>query len=173
MTEITVKNLNDELVSDEKQSHFFITINSNKSVEEAGIQVWDEMTKLMVEQDMGNHGGMRSIINFIGENGGNYDNNIKSVSIEYATEIGAELHRYHTHIFVKIKHNSKIHIDRTMLKEMVVNYWGILGVTNPYINIRAFFSHKGLQHYMQKDLRGFLYNKRSGIKYKLNFEKNK
>lgn len=137
---------------DVHQSDFLITINSNKSIPtKTNFDIVERATRLMIEKDLSTVEGVHSILKFL--DGAPSDINlIHNVYNEYSTEIGEKLHRYHVHILMKIEHSSKIHIDTQKLKELVIFYWDFPGfdVKNPYINVKALMTQKGLRSYITK-----------------------
>lgn len=164
MSEFSVRDLRDFYDPDEpNDSHFFITVNSNKTVHDGNqYQNWRDITKLTVNDTFGNRTGLEKVIKFIdnkkppNEIDGDMDSIITS-TVEYADEIGPIMGRYHVHIYLKIKHTSRILMNKEKIKEIFKFAWQIFGVENPYVNIKALYSEKNLRDYMGKDLMEFLF----------------
>lgn len=143
------------LPKSENESHFLISINSNKTIGSLNLLYeWENATKIMIEEHIMTHQGLAEIIEF--RDGKNL-NSVISTHCEYGSEIGPGKGRYHVHIYLKLIHKSNIRIDRNKLKKIVVMHWGRFGVTNPWIYIKALYSTIHVRNYIGKTLEEFLY----------------
>lgn len=146
----------------ENESHFLISINSNKTVGSLNkLYEWEMATKAMIENHIATFDGLEQIIDF---KDGKGMESIISTHIEYGSEIGPKRGRYHVHIYLRIKHKSYIRIDRMKLKKIVVFHWGIFGVSNPWIHVKALYSTKNIRNYIGKSLDEFLFRKTTNLK---------
>ncbi len=126
MSDFFVRNIRENPIEDGiNESDFLITINSNKVIStQAEFDLVQKQTQVMIEKDIGSREGLNDILKYLDDKG--TIDNIGEVNIEYTTEIGHKMHRYHTHIFIKIKHTTKIHIDTLKLKELAKFYRKIM-----------------------------------------------
>jgi hypothetical protein len=70
-----------------------------------------------------------------------------------AIEVGTKKKggRVHSHTVIKVKHKTKIHLNRAYIKEVFLNRLSRFGVTNPHIYIRAFGNPvESVEDYLQK-----------------------
>lgn len=91
------------------------------------------------------------------ENDGSQDTidtaHIKSIEVKKSQEMGpSNRGRLHAHAIIRITHNSKLHLSLPGLKELLVTKLQLVGVINPYINVRALGDTlRNLEDYLEKN----------------------
>lgn len=144
-----------------RNSLFFITINTNKEAKDDE-QLEEMIDKLRSVIKMAFNERFRDIITFLSPNANsqsandgtedNFDSDwLADISpnpeVHYCIEIGKKQKRLHAHIIVRLKHYSKIHMNRhgwcDILSEM--------NVDNVYINFKGLpNTSKNLEEYLKK-----------------------
>lgn len=135
----------------EKYSNFLITLNTNRYPESQMQQ--SEMARKLYKgasRLLKDHDRVEEILKFM-EPGVEYgDGRVKSVTSKIAVERGPKLGRMHLHLFVRVIHDTKIHIDRQGLQEAMKE---LTGIDFPYVNIRHVKANpfSEVEQYLEKD----------------------
>jgi hypothetical protein len=145
---------NTERAAKVKRSAFFLTISTNQRYAEDDPNIENdeavfEESIQSVLQDMGKY------IRFRADGHSWTSGKIQSVEVDYTVERG-RTNQIHTHILIKIKHDSNIQLDYGAIKKKICDD---LGLDNLYVNNKLLgqnaWSHDVLLSYVNKMLGGF------------------
>lgn len=145
---------NTERAAKVKRSAFFLTISTNQRYAEDDPNIENdeavfEESIQSVLQDLGTY------IRFRTDGDSWTSGKIQSVEVDYTVERG-RTNQIHTHILIKIKHDSNIQLDYGAIKRKICDD---LGLDNLYVNNKLLgqnaWSHDFLLSYVNKMLGGF------------------
>jgi hypothetical protein len=119
---------------DKNGTLFFVTVNSNKVIDDMTHSYRDGMTDVSYQTTID---GMRNL-----ELALNSDPQYPPATIEdYAIEIGAKALRLHVHFTVLLQHSSANHgeyqLDRFQIDDIFKGAWGIQPFDNIHVNIMS------------------------------------
>lgn len=146
-----------------RTSLFLITINTNQTVRsEDELIYWANLLERGIEKAVDS---LDEIILFLSENAKSVEENdgteddinsnwlldeYPNPEVRYAIEIGESANggRIHAHIVMRIKHYSKIHMNREGWQKIMIDY---LNLDNVYINFKGLpDTQKNLDLYLKK-----------------------
>lgn len=113
-----------------KYSNWLLTINSNQSYKEDDPHRESD-AEIMEEAVVDILNNIKSYIRIEDENGSWSSTSINSVEVDYGVEYGPKQRRLHCHIFVRVKHNTKVKLDYQGIKKA---YCDALGLDNCYFD---------------------------------------
>lgn len=140
-----------------KKSSFLVTINPNirpTSLDHA-TKISDCLGKAV--QKLLTHESLKQIITFLTP--GHYYSTkyILDIKADFVIELGqkAKGRRVHAHVYLKIKHLSKIRLAPRTIKSIVKTAMEPDCIANPYINIKAIAHDQNLLEYLRKQANKF------------------
>lgn len=107
----------------EKHSNFFLTINTNQRYkpDDPNLQSDTDIFVNVIEDVLNHINEYITLPQGVEWN----DDNIKDVSCDYVIEVGGKKNCLHSHIFVKITHNTNVKLNYAKLKEKVCSTLGL------------------------------------------------
>ena len=129
-----------------KQSNFYLTINLNQGYNDDDVHLNDDTE--IFDNLLNNMLG--SIDQYITLPDGVEwtDDNIKNVDVDYVIEKGHQKKRLHTHILIKIKHNTNVKLNFVKIKKHICDS---LGLKNIYIkNLMSKANDDNILQYIAK-----------------------
>lgn len=121
------------------QSNFFVTVNPNVTKKELSLRKLDSVISNIF-------GNVEDYVKVLLA-----DKNVKynKIDAEYSVEVGKDKHRVHSHILVRIQHNSKIQLDLTKIRKQLKLELGFDGTR---VDVKVFKDNlSSLQEYLYKN----------------------
>jgi hypothetical protein len=128
-----------------KQSNFFLTINTNQRYDDKDAHLDNDTTMLReVMDDMLNN--IEQYVKLPAD--ASWDNDVKDVDVEYVVEKGGEKNCLHCHIFLKFTHTTDVKLNYPAIKSKICTS---LGLPNIYMMNRVSKgSNENILEYMNK-----------------------
>lgn len=130
-----------------RYSSFLVTVNTNVQMGKKNSHTYPFLAgsfSRAVRSGFGNRETMSNFIRYLAP--GSWEQSIQMVDVYYALEKGSNKNAIHSHVLVKITHNSKIHLDPRSIQAYFRQSLG----RNVYVNIRSVPDDQYVKDYILK-----------------------
>jgi hypothetical protein len=138
-----------------KYSNFLITVSTNKkpgsNEESYGLgKKLSEAMKVLCTND-----NLQNIIEFNDASHEFTNEYIKSISAEYAVELGRGKQggRIHTHCVLKVVHVSSIRLNKSEISDILLETMDDPNIQSLYVNIKIIHTTANAEEYLKKDMK--------------------